>query len=76
MVLVYTSFMLFFLSVQITAHSWEEMLLLLGLVMQRDLQLDVKGTAALHLPAFSTAQFGGVCGSAVFSGATVMLSTP
>ena len=76
MVLVYISFMLFFLSVQITAYSWEEMLLLLGLVMQTDLQLDVKGTAALPLPAFSTAQFSGVGGSAVLSGATVKLSAP
>lgn len=76
MVLVYVSFLLFFLSVQITAHSWEEMLLFLSLGMQMDLQLNVKGTAALHLPAFSTAHFSGVCGSAVFPGATVKLSTP
>lgn len=76
MVLVYISFTLFFFSVQMTAHSWEEMLLFLGLVMQTDLQLDVKGTVVLHLLAFSTAQFSEVCGSAVFSGATMKLSIP
>lgn len=31
---IHIIFILFFLSVKITVHSWEEMLLLLGLVMQ------------------------------------------
>lgn len=41
--------------------------IVVGFVMQTDEQVDISGTAALHLPAFSTPRFSGVCGSAVLS---------